>query len=154
MNYAAVDFEAYYDDECSIRTLGTDGYILHPKFYVYLVSIATSTGLEYVGDVETAPWDQISGADWEWLAHNASFDERVHYYLLKWGKVPATAGPSGWHCTADLCAYCSAPRALDKASSYLFQEKVSKDYRSFMKAQALVRGERGEQGEGPRRRHH
>jgi hypothetical protein len=132
MNYAAVDFEGYYDDECSIRTLGTDGYLLHPKWYGYLVSIATSTGLEYVGDIGTAPWDQINGDEWEWVAHNASFDERMFYYLRKWGKVPSVS-PRLWHCSADLCAYNSSPRALAKAVSYIYKEKVSKDYRTLMK---------------------
>jgi hypothetical protein len=133
MNYAAVDYESYFDEECSIRTLGTDGYILHPAFYVYLVSITTNTGLEYVGPAETAPWDQISGNEWTWLSHNASFDERVHQYLLKWGKVPSTSHPGDWHCTADLCAFSAAPRALAKSAHFLYGIKVSKDYRALMK---------------------
>lgn len=132
-NLAAVDYESYYDDECSIKTLGTDGYILHPDFYVYLVSIATSNGLEYCGSIEDAPWDQISGDDWEWLHHNASFDERVSHYLQKWGKMPAFARPRATHCTADLCAWASSPRALDKAVNFHYKVKVSKDYRTLMK---------------------
>src|ERR1043166_1093797 len=136
MNTAAVDFESHFSDECSIKTLGTDGYILHPHFYVYLVSIATDD-LEYVGGIDAAPWDKISGEDWEWVAHNASFDERVWHYLRKWGKVPEL-DPRLWHCSADLCAFKSAPRSLAKAVEFFYQQKVSKDYRTLMKGKHWV----------------
>lgn len=135
MNYAAVDFETFYSAEVSITIQGVEGYILHPQFHVYQVAIVTSTGLEWVGDPSDplCPWDQISGPDWEWLAHNASFDERVHYYLKLWCRIPSTAEPKLWHCTADLCAYSAAPRALAGAAAFLYKEKVSKDYRGVMK---------------------
>lgn len=132
MNYAAVDYESYYDDECSITKQGTDGYILDPKFHVYLVSIVTDD-FEWVGHPNDAPWEKISGDSWEWLAHNASFDERVHYYLLKQGKVASTVRPRLWHCTADLCAFSALPRALAQANLYKYKETVSKDYRTIMK---------------------
>lgn len=132
MNYAAVDFESYYDDECSITVLGVDGYILHPKWLCYQVAIVTSTGLEWVGDPADAPWDKIAGDDWEWCEHNSGFDQRVHYYLVKWKKIP-DLHPRVHNCTADLCAFRALPRALANASSFLWQEKVSKDYRNRMK---------------------
>jgi hypothetical protein len=137
MNYAAVDFETFYSDECTIKKLGVDGYVRHQDFDCYLVSIVTDTGLEWVGHPKDAPWDKISGLDWEWLAHNAGFDERVHYYLKKWGRIPSTAEPRLWHCTADLCAFSAAPRALAEASLYLFQKAVSKDYRKLMKGRVF-----------------
>lgn len=132
MNYAAVDYETYYSAEVSITVQGVEGYILHPEFQAYQVSIVTADW-EWVGDPSDAPWHKISGPEWEWCAHNASFDERVHHYLKLWSKVPSTAEPHLWHCTADLCAYSAAPRSLANASNYLYQDKVSKDYRSTMK---------------------
>lgn len=138
MSDAAVDVESYYDEDCSITTLGTEGYILHPSFHVYLVSICTDTGLEYVGDIAGAPWKEISGPNWEWLHHNASFDERVIYYLRLWKLIPEWAFPRVTHCTADLCAYSSAPRALANASSFLYNETVPKDYRNVMKGKLFV----------------
>ena len=36
-NVFAVDFETYYDNDCSITTLGTLGYFSHPDFDAYMV---------------------------------------------------------------------------------------------------------------------
>ncbi len=134
MNYAAYDIESFYDKECSITTLGVDGYCLHPKFDAYMVSIATSTGLSYVGHPSKAPWDQISGDDWEWIAHNAAFDARVHHHLLRWNKVASPAAiPRLWHDTADLVAYMGYPRSLKQAVQHLYNTPMSKDTRDKMK---------------------
>src|SRR6266496_4033959 len=87
MNYAAVDFESFFDDECSVSLLGVDGYLAHPKFEAYLVSVVTFTGGSWVGHPKNAPWEEISGDNWEWVAHNASFDERVFQHLQATGIV-------------------------------------------------------------------
>lgn len=133
MRIAAIDFESYFDKECSITTLGTDGYCCHPQFEVYQVSIVTSDGFEYVGGLAKAPWDKISGDDWTWVSHNRGFDARVHHFLVERGEVPATAKPALWECTADLCAYHGYPRALAMASAAIYKEKVSKEYRNVAK---------------------
>lgn len=141
MNYAAVDYESYFDeqedDPCSIRQLGTDAYIRHPRFEVYLVSIVTDK-FEWAGDPKDAPWDKISGGEWEWVAWNASFDERVHQHLLGLGIVASAYKPHLWHCAADLSAYCAGPRALANSCAYFYGEKVSKDYRFKMKGKRFV----------------
>lgn len=129
---AAVDFETYFDKQCSVRTSGIWNYIHHPLFDAYLVSIVTSTGLEFVGHPKDAPWEQISGEEWEWVSHNASFDDPVYRYLQAAGVVPATANPLFWHCTADLCAYMGAPRSLAGAMAFLYGKIISKAVRDNM----------------------
>lgn len=131
MNYAEVDYETYYDEDCSVTTLGIDGYIAHPKFDAYLVSIVTDDW-EWVGHPKDAPWDKIHGQDWEWNAWNASFDERIYQHLQETGVVGPFA-PRLWNCLADLSCYCAAPRALAASSLYLYKEKVSKTIRDKMK---------------------
>lgn len=130
---ASLDYESFFDEECSITTLGVDCYILHPKWLCYQVAIAASNGFEWVGDPKDAPWHEISGQEWQWTSHNCGYDQRVHYYLQKWGKIPSIANPGKWDCTADLCAFSAVPRALANAASFLWQEKVSKDYRNNMR---------------------
>ena len=46
----AVDFETYYDKNCSIKTLGTLGYFSHPDFDAYMVSVVGDEGTNFVGD--------------------------------------------------------------------------------------------------------
>jgi DNA polymerase len=128
---AAVDFETYYDEVCSIRTLGTYAYLHHADYEAYLVSIVTSDGFEWCGPPTQAPWGRIDGATW--VSHNAGFDEPVYRLLQEQGAVSPGINPAAWHCTADLCAFLAAPRALAAACKYLYGEKVSKDVRTKMK---------------------
>ncbi len=142
MKYAAIDFESYYDADCNITALGMDGYIRHPKFDAYLVSIVADD-LEWVGHPKDAPWDKISGPDWEWVAWNASCDERIYHYLREWDRIPTNGayfydpgddlGPNLWHCTADLARYCSIPGGLAAAYKFEYDELVTKDVRDKMK---------------------
>jgi hypothetical protein len=113
--------------------LGIDGYIAHPRFDVYLVSIVTSTGLEWVGHPKDAPWESIDKHEWEWLAHNSSFDERIFDSKCDDWKVSPYAKQRPWHCTADLCAYSGSPRSLALAAKHLYNEKISKSTRDKMK---------------------
>lgn len=129
--FFAVDYEAFYDDECSITTLGAYHYLRHPKSDVYLVSIVGNDGNKFVGHPKDFDWDSISGATW--LSHNRSFDGAVYAYLQEKGIVSATAKPSDWFCTADLCAYLGIPRSLKEACHVLFGLEVSKDVRDKMK---------------------
>jgi DNA polymerase len=131
MNYAAVDFESYYDDECDVKTLGVDGYIRHPKFDAYLVSIVADN-LEWVGHPKDAPWEKISGPDWEWIAHNASFDERIYDFLCSRDivRTPATGrkpiGPRVWNCSSDLCRFSAVPGSLAPANFFLYKTSIEK----------------------------
>jgi DNA polymerase len=125
MNYASVDFESYYDDECDVKTLGVDGYIRHEKFDAYLVGIVTDD-FEWIGHPTDAPWEKISGPEWEWIAHNASFDQRIFDFLRKKGIVPPPAKPDRWNCTSDLCRYSAVPGSLGPASKFLYNDGIDK----------------------------
>lgn len=132
---AAVDFETYYDDECTIRTLGGSNYVDHPSFDAYLVAIATNTGCKYVGHPNDFDWSCISGSDWNWIAHNASFDELVYNREVEKGKLPAGNTPAVWHCTADMMAYMGFPRDLKQGVKYGLGEDISKATRDLMAGQ-------------------
>lgn len=135
MKTAAIDFETYYDDTFGITLQGTRNYIFDSRFDAYMVTVKTDTGIEYAGPPGRFDWPQISGEGWQWLHHNASFDELVLRRIREDGIIPASAIPEVTHCTADLCAYLGGPRNLAGASKFFLNEEVSKDTRTAMKGQ-------------------
>ena len=78
MNTYALDYESYYDKECSIRKLGPLGYFNHPDFDAYLMSVVGDDGTNWVGHPKDFEWELLKGQ--RVLSHNASFDETL--YLL------------------------------------------------------------------------
>ena len=135
MPIAAVDFETYYDQEVTIVELGIYHYLRHPSGEIYLVSIATDTGIRYVGHPKNFDWSQISGPEWTWLSHNAQFDMPVFERLqeLECGNARSVNALAEWHDTADLAAFLSVPRSLKESSKHLLNVDVSKDTRDAMK---------------------
>jgi len=137
----AVDFETYYDAEVSITTLGVYHYLRHPQADLYLVSIATDTGIQYVGDPLTFDWNSISGPGCTWLSHNAQFDLPVFQRIQEIAaekniaNVPQHLEIDAWHDTADLTAWLNFPRSLKEAADHLLGVKLSKDVRDKMKGQ-------------------
>lgn len=137
----AVDFETYYDNEVSITTLGVYHYLRHPQADLYLVSIATDTGIRYVGDPLGFDWHSISGPDCTWLSHNAQFDLPVFQRIQEIAEeknlvnVPHHLEIAAWHDTADLTAYLGYPRSLKEAAGHLLGVKLSKDVRDKMKGE-------------------
>jgi len=130
---AAVDFETYYQKtRYSTRIQGPRGYVDHPEFDAYLVSIATSDGGEFVGPPSEFDFNEI--ADYVWLSHNRGFDFLVYQKLLSQGK---TSGPKNpvWHCTADLASYLGYPRALGPVLHLLYGVELDKGIRDRMSGQ-------------------
>ena len=130
MNTYAVDFETYYDKDCSIKTLGTRGYFNHFDFDAYMVSVVGDEGTSFVGHPKDFDWSILEGN--RVLSHNASFDETLYFFGCErgwWKKVT----PAEWHCTADLAAYCGLPRSLKGSTVELFDLTVDKSTRDNMK---------------------
>jgi DNA polymerase I-like protein with 3'-5' exonuclease and polymerase domains len=125
----AVDFETYYDKECSIKTLGTLGYFSHPQFDAYMVSVVGNDGTKFVGHPKDFDWSKLNNHIV--LSHNASFDETLYYYGVEqeWW---SSCEPYEWHCTADLAAFCKLPRSLKGSTAELFDLTVDKSTRDNM----------------------
>lgn len=130
MHTFAVDFETYYDKDCSIRTLGPLGYFSHPDFDAYMVSVVGDEGTEFVGHPKDFDWQILKGN--RVLSHNASFDETLYFFGVDkgwWERVKFLE----WFCTADMAAYCGLPRALKGAASVALGTEVDKETRDNMK---------------------
>jgi len=134
----SVDFETYYDDECSVTELGVRNYVKHPKFTAYMVSIVREDGFKWVGDPLSlgCPWELINND--EWVSHNKSFDEEVFYEwvrprLMSSGQLKKLVHPYKWHCTSQLAGYLGAGTSLSKASNVLLGLPMDKSIRDRMK---------------------
>lgn len=129
MTIYALDFETYYDRDCSIKKLGPLGYFSHHSFDAYMVSVVGDDGFEWVGHPKDFDWPLLEGQ--MVLSHNASFDETLYLYGVAqnwWPKVE----PAEWHCTADLVAACGLPRSLKNSTAVAFDLEISKSTRDNM----------------------
>ena len=129
----ALDTETYYDKEISIGELGTWHYLRHPQADLYLLSIVSDTGIEYVGHPKDFDWSLITGPDVTWLSHNVGFDSMVVERLQELGHAPDNIEIKEWVCSADLAAYLGSPRSLKEATAELLGVRLSKDVRDNMK---------------------
>ncbi len=126
----AIDFESYYDSDCSITTLGPRGYFSHPQFDAYMVTVVGDDGFVYAGCPRQFDWSMLNGH--VLLSHNASFDESLYLYGVEVGWF-SPCSPAEWHCTADMTAFLGLPRSLKNASAAVFGLEISKTTRDNMK---------------------
>jgi len=126
--YCAVDYETFYSEDYSVRTLGPRKYVLDPRFESPLVSVVAD-GIEYSGPPEDFDWEQV--ADLEWVSWNTGFDRAVHRRFVELKKIGVM--PKVWHDASHLSVFLCAGRALATASENAFGNKMSKDVRDNMK---------------------
>lgn len=123
------DFETYYDDECSVKVLGNQGYFSHPNFDAYMLSVAGPDGFEWVGHPKDFDWETFRGC--VVIAANASFDESLYLYGVEHGWYPRV--DMDWECVLDACSYLGIPRSLAKALAHIFKHQMPKTVRDNMK---------------------
>jgi len=129
MKTYALDFESYYDSECSITTLGPRGYFSHPNFDAYMVTVVGDDGFQYAGHPKDFDWHSLQGNTV--VMHNASFDESLYLYGVEVGWYPKV--DFDCHCTADMVAYLGLPRSLKNASAAVLKTEITKTTRDNMK---------------------
>jgi hypothetical protein len=134
---AYIDFEGFYSDEISIKDTGSRVYAKNTD--LYLVSVRTTTGIDYVGDPLHFDWSLINGM--VWVAHNMSFDywpttytiDRWRYARKQNGLLYHKPEPSEWNCTANLCASLFNVRSLRESCLCTLGYECSKVLRDEMK---------------------
>lgn len=143
----AIDFETFYRKKTySVKIQGTPGYLEHPDFDAYLVSIVAHNhaegpytpdpDMEFCGHPSEFDWSLIDDPSYIWLSHNKSFDFPVLRHLVEQGIVPEhnfRSEPEDlWFCTADMAAYMGLPRALGNVVKYVFGHEMEKSIRDNM----------------------
>lgn len=129
MKTYALDFESYYDSDCSITTLGPRGYFSHPLFDAYMVTVVGEEGQTYAGHPKNFNWDALRGNNV--VMHNASFDESLYLYGVEQGWYPKVN--FNCYCTADMVAFLGLPRSLKNATAAVFGTEITKTTRDNMK---------------------
>lgn len=129
MKTYALDFESYYDSDCSITTLGPRGYFSHPDFDAYMVTVVGDDGYSYAGHPKDFDWSLLEGNTV--VMHNASFDESLYLYGVEKGWYPKVN--FNCHCTADMTAFLGLPRSLKNATAAVFGTEITKTTRDNMK---------------------
>jgi len=125
----ALDFESYYDSDCSITTLGPRGYFSHPNFDAYMVTVVGDDGFSYAGHPKDFNWSMLEGSTV--VMHNASFDESLYLYGVEKDWYPKVNFDC--HCTADMTAFLGLPRSLKNATAAVFGTEITKTTRDNMK---------------------
>lgn len=125
----AIDFETYYDKDCSVRGATPRNYVRHPKFEAFLVAIFAPDEFEFVGHPKDFDWSQLDGRTI--VAHNASFEYAVIEQLI----IDSIIAKFTYtiHCTADMCVYLQLPRSLKGAVFATYGDELSKDVRDGLK---------------------
>lgn len=129
----AIDFETYYDDDCSVVKQGPETYTEHPEFDIHIVSLVGNYNGRYHESVdrpEIITWPDNNTPIF--VAHNARFDRAVFEYGQRAGRIPKRLNPT-WICSADMAAYFSAPRSLAKAANAILGKTVDKQQRTDSK---------------------
>lgn len=127
MKNIIVDFETFYDDTVSVKTMGVPNYSKAAD--AYIVSVV-SDEVEFCGEIADLPkelgdtWIRDPGLQF-WAA-NANFDDA---FWLKY--YPKPAHP--WKCVLDLAAYHQLPRDLANVTRVALKHKMDKSIRDEMK---------------------
>ena len=129
MKTYALDFESFYDSDCSITTLGPRGYFSHPNFDAYMVTVVGDDSYSYAGHPKDFDWSVIEGHNV--VMHNASFDESLYLYGVEQGWYPKVN--FNCYCTADMVAFLGLPRSLKNATAAVFGTEITKTTRDNMK---------------------
>lgn len=122
-----IDFESYYDDVCTVKTLGNYAYFHHPRQDVYLVTIF-GRGVDFVGHPTEAPWEKVHGR--RWVKHNAGFDWAGVDYLKEINVIPKHIEPLDVVDSADIAVYFGHHRNLAGAANSMFGISLSKATRN------------------------
>lgn len=125
---AAIDFEAYFDNDISVVTMGAWHYARATD--IYMVSVACDDGFTFVGHPKDCPWEKLDGCIAIWA--NASFDLTLLDWLQESGVVPRIKFAES-HDVLDMARYYGRPGSLAGAAQSLLGIEMSKDTRANMK---------------------
>lgn len=114
----AIDFETYWDAECSIRKLAASQYVKHPDFHVQTLT-CTRDGenfSSFVGDQACQEFfDSLRDEEVNLIAHNMAFDGFVASH--RFGYVPQRYTCTQSMANALLQQFCG--RGLDDVAKFL-----------------------------------
>ena len=143
LNSFMLDFETFYDDIVSLKTMDPTAYCEHEKFDPYLVSVVgwdqKGNWVEFVGKPAEFDWS-IFDEETELWAHNMAFDGVVLQAAERLGIIPEVKCKR-LLCSANLSVYCGGPRSLAQAAKVWLGIEMPKVVRSYMKGKGYEEAE-------------
>lgn len=129
----AIDFECFYSDAHSVKTLGYWAYVHDPRFDAYLVSIydVANERTLYTGSPDECDWSVCEGK--VLVAHSSQFDQAVFDRLRAVGTVPADLQVTGWLCSMAASLYMQCAGSLKGAAKGVLGIEVDKEVRDMAK---------------------
>ena len=130
--FFVIDWETYYDKDCTIKGTTAWEYCKHPLFDPYLVGLCWGDGEDesWAGDPLEFDWGRLEGR--YAIAHNRGFDYPVTLRAIEMGRMP-DINIKGWYDTSAMSCYFQLGRSLQDAMRGVFGEDMSKDVRDYMK---------------------
>jgi hypothetical protein len=126
-----IDFETYYDDEVSVKTLGAGNYAAHPQCDIYLLSACDGENT-WVGNPRDFNWDVVD--DYSGLvSYNAFFETAMTDIGLPRMGLPHPPLDIEWFDASDLGAYVQATTNLNATIKKAYGKTLDKAARSSMK---------------------
>ncbi len=129
MNPITIDYETFYTQKYTLKSLIAETYCRHDLFDPYMIAVYDGTQ-SWVGKPRDFNWAALDGRDV--LAHNAYFEESVNEELQRREWIPKLNIKS-MTCTANMTAYLCNRRSLDAAVEKLYNIKVDKSARADAK---------------------
>jgi hypothetical protein len=131
-DFFVIDWETYYDKDCTIKGTTTVEYCKHPKFDPYLVALCwgDEEHERYSGRPQDFDWSIVEGKTA--VAHNRGFDYPVTLRAIEMGYMPDIE-IKGWHDTSAMAGYLQLGRSLADSMRGTFGEEMSKEVRDYMK---------------------
>lgn len=130
--FFVIDWETYYDKDCTIKGTTAVEYCKHPRFDPYLVALCWGDREDqwYCGPPQDFDWSIVEGKTA--IAHNRGFDFPVTLRAIEMGYMPDIE-IKGWHDTSAMSSYLQLGRSLADAMRGTFGEEMSKEVRDYMK---------------------
>ena len=133
MNSVVFDFETTLEKGRDVRSLGARAYALHPETKVLLCGVSDGEN-DYCLPPTQIDWSKYH--NWQWIAHNYSFEMWVFERLRRDSVLKKEVRPSTTFCTADMCAALGYPRSLKGAVDVLLGKGLSKDILKELKGKS------------------
>ena len=112
--FFVIDWETYYDKDCTIKGTTAWEYCKHPLFAPYLVGLCWGDGDDdsWAGDPLEFDWGKLEGR--YAIAHNRGFDYPVTLRAIEMGRMP-DIGIKGWYDTSAMSCYFQICHGIDIA---------------------------------------
>lgn len=131
MSHILLDYETYYDDECSVVVQGNEMYARHPLCDPYLLAACDGENT-WVGHPRDFDYNILDNYD-EVVAYNSGFDYAIATIACKLKGYGSPDPARMWNCASDMGSYCLGTTHLNLTVKKAFGVTLNKAIRTGAK---------------------